>query len=323
MSNNNQPNKSLTYIDRIRGSLYGLAIGDALGVPLEFSRITPKLSYTGLINSEHQLTIQWQFATSKVKPASVSDDTQMTLALLKALVSKNLKYDKDTVIMNYLQFANESSFLGRNTRKLFKGIKTLKGYNTRFKKFYEEIKECQSNGSLMRCSPLALLSDDISDHELSNPNIINESCNHAYLLVLKSIYKGLKKYEIKQLLVKDLEEYKYPKEVNNAVIDSFKSELTRNITGKTKGWVCNTLYIALYAFWNFETIENAMKCVIPIKGSDADTNGAVTGALFGAYLGFSNMISEKFTSENIKILITYTSEIKDLESLLEKLTDLL
>jgi hypothetical protein len=43
--------------------------------------------------------------------------------------------------------------MGKNKANLFKGVKTLKGYQSRFEK--KASIECQSNGSLMRASSIS------------------------------------------------------------------------------------------------------------------------------------------------------------------------
>jgi len=66
--------------DRIRGSLIGEAIGDALGYPVEFlswSNIQNKYGTTGI--TRFDTTQWWSEDTSNNGVAIVSDDTQMTL----------------------------------------------------------------------------------------------------------------------------------------------------------------------------------------------------------------------------------------------------
>ena len=104
---------------------YLVAIGDALGVPYEFSRTTHKIEYSKYLNNT-PFDIQFQFAKTHVPACSVSDDTFMTLALLKALVKNRMRYRKEDVLLEYMNFANNCFMLGRNTRKLLKNIKTNK-----------------------------------------------------------------------------------------------------------------------------------------------------------------------------------------------------
>lgn len=67
-----------------------------------------------------------KFHSLIIKPGSVSDDTKMSLALLRSLLSNDLKYDRDTVLINYMKWANSESMIGRNTRRLLKGVTTVR-----------------------------------------------------------------------------------------------------------------------------------------------------------------------------------------------------
>jgi ADP-ribosyl-[dinitrogen reductase] hydrolase len=298
--------------DKIIGMFYGVALGDALGLPYEFKRISPKIEYSRYINKV-PFAIQFRFAAISVKSCSVSDDTEMTLALLKSIY-KHEKYDKIDVILSYENFANNTNMLGKNTRKLFKGVKTLKGYQNRFLKLEEEEKEnMQSNGSLMRASALVFTKkeDILTDTYLTNPNSVNYYCNLIYVSILKLLLLGKKKEEVKEYVIEESVNEKYPNVVRKVMTDSLGEKDERNISSKNiKGWVCSSLYIALYSFWNFEKFEEAMEFVIlKHPGSDTDTNAAITGALFGAHLGIEEMKKEEYTNKNIESLKETTARI--------------
>lgn len=76
--------------DRIRGSLIGGAIGDALGYPVEFlswSNIQNKYGATGI--TRYDTTQWWSEDTCKNGVAVVSDDTQMTLYTACGILNAN------------------------------------------------------------------------------------------------------------------------------------------------------------------------------------------------------------------------------------------
>ena len=70
--------------DKIRGSLIGGAIGDALGYQIEFKRNIKEKEVTKFINT----------------PAIVSDDTQMTLFTANGALSSGIKGTVDKPINN-------------------------------------------------------------------------------------------------------------------------------------------------------------------------------------------------------------------------------
>jgi ADP-ribosylglycohydrolase len=231
----------------------------------------------------------------------------MTLALLKSIVVQK-KYNTDDVICSYMDFANNINMLGRNTRKLFKGIKTVKGYTNRFYKLTETEKaNMQSNGCLMRATPLVFVDEaDIkTDVYLSNPNTISYYCVYLFVNICKLILNDNKKSKdiIKNYCIQFISNADCPEIVKTMVTDSFASTLIRDISGDIKGWVCTGLYIALYTFWNYDTFEDAMHFVIFNRPrTDTDTNASITGALFGAYLGLDKLQTETHTLENIRLL---------------------
>lgn len=79
---------------RIRGALYGTAVVDALGGPVEFHRrgtFTPVTSYR--FN-----------ATFGLKPGTWTDDTSMMLCLAQSLVDTNGKFVIDDQIRKYVDW---------------------------------------------------------------------------------------------------------------------------------------------------------------------------------------------------------------------------
>src|SRR5438445_10215865 len=78
-------------ISRIKGMLYGVALGDSLGIPHEFYTITPKIEYTGVLNTQ-KLTIRFQFASLEIPGGGIiSDDSEMSIVLLIHIIQNKLK----------------------------------------------------------------------------------------------------------------------------------------------------------------------------------------------------------------------------------------
>lgn len=289
-------------LDKIKGMIYGVSLGDALGLPYEFYTITPKIPYTGKIYNQ-KLTIQFQFVSLEIPPASFTDDTEMSIVLLKHLIQNNLKIQKDKLILEYMNWANIAKMLGKNTRALLKGIKTLKGYNNRISKLTPEQKaSAQSNGSLMRASPLVLTSteDAILDTNITNDNQINRDATLIYQQILKLLLDNKLKKEVMDY-VKNLENDQKISETVRTVIKSSFTDEVKNIGKPLKGWVLSSLYISLKTFWKYDNFESAMEYIITkFPGSDTDTNGAICGALFGCYLGYGRL--ETTQKENIGVI---------------------
>lgn len=124
---------NISYImdaDRIKGALYGVMLGDALGLPHERSGRLD--SYTGILEIIPVINSRFQ-GKRTLALGQVSDDTEMMIVLLKCIIENNLEYDVDMVLINYIEWANTCPFIGTNTRDLFKGISTVNGYIKRFR----------------------------------------------------------------------------------------------------------------------------------------------------------------------------------------------
>lgn len=305
--------------DKIRGMIIGGALGDALGVPHEFicNRDT---KFTGVLEHRGFMITRWQ-GKKELEIGQVSDDTEMTLALLQTIVNDET-YIRENIILAYMEWANSGGWMmGKNTRALLKGVKTIKGYEKRMEKILElpEDQRSQSNGFLMRCSPLALIPEDDSDcliddsfieldASITNPNKVCIECSQIYIKCIKLALQDTDINEIFNTV------YKMSKTMSDEIRDVFRQirkKETRNIR-INKGWCCHGLYCALYVMLNFressredycDRYNRAMEWIINHPGSDTDTNAAIAGSLLGALIGFKELKKNPITKKNIKIMI--------------------
>ena len=293
--------------DRIFGMFYGHAIGDALGSGYEFDQKLLE-NFIGIINVP--VHFNNRFHGKKIGAiGQVTDDMEMTMELCNSINRMN-GYNRNDVLKSYMEFTTYCSFLGRNTKDLFKGVKTIKGYETRWDKIFgqtEESEWTQSNGCLMRASPLIFCSrkDAIVDCSLSNP--------HPYCIESVVVYVYMLKKIIRQDL--DYDKFKAYCEIHaesiyrfcrDAAKEGMKNEFSPDIKldeKKQKGWVFYALYCAIFvAFAPFKTFSDGVNFIIKM-GGDTDTNGCIAGAVLGARFGKKNMMKEKPTKTNIKIIM--------------------
>lgn len=289
-------------LDKIRGMFIGAFLGDGLGYPHEH-KCNKSLIFTGLL--EHKPFYISQYQGRKEYPiGAISDDSDMVLALLRQIILDK-GYNKDNVTLAYLRWANNGNPpMGKNTRALLKGVKTLKGYQKRIDKVLElpVEKRSQSNGSMMRCSPLSLIWDNqcvIDDCCITNPNPVNCDCNLVYITALRLALLGKDPItifnEIKSLAQTD--------EVKEVLLQVENRE-PRNII-ENKGWCLHGLYCAMLTMLTYNNYSEAMKWIIGSNiGSDTDTNACIAGALLGAILGYDNLQKEELTNKNIQILLS-------------------
>ena len=326
--------------DRVRGMFAGLILGDALGAPHEFYKWNRNTIYTGKLEIQPYRQKDARYNKPEERDlyqpiGSVTDDTQMTIALMKCITNDQGKYIRDNVILCYADWTHSGpSDIGKNTRFLFTN-KTVKGYEARVKKRDKEIKEgtmaeSLSNGALMRCTPIALLANwsgaMIEDVNLTNPYDDTRDVNLVYLNVLLSLLHNGSIDDTMNII--DTIRESLHQQVKVAIKDAVESILRldnnesndddRDISGKDKGLSVHALYCALRGLWMIslgytypEIIDWVITQNTETGKGDTDTNAAITGALLGAYFGFDLLMNDETTADNWDILIKAAKEIKD------------
>jgi ADP-ribosyl-[dinitrogen reductase] hydrolase len=304
-------------LDKVRGMLIGVALGDALGVPHEFRY--QNAPYTGKLEHRGKLIFRFQ-GTYNLAISQISDDTELSLTLARSLVV-NHGYHRDHVVQSYLDWANSGQvMMGTNTRELFKGVTTIRGYEARYNnKFSGSLENSsQSNGATMRCSPLAMLSDlsdpsaVLIDCALTNPHPTNLDCNRVYVAAVRLALQGVDPVSI-MVSVATLAQTDAVREVLTQVL----AKTPRDIS-YLKGWCLHGLYCAMWCLLYTKTMAEALDWVIgQHPRSDTDTNAAIAGGLMGALLGYNALVSEPRTAENIAILRACDTRSGDLPRPLE------
>ncbi|SHO52351.1 ADP-ribosylglycohydrolase family protein [Anaerocolumna xylanovorans] len=285
----------LTNRDRILGGLWGLLIGDALGVPYEFNG--PE-NLPGLEQIEYQPPISFVRSHSGVLPGTWSDDGAQALCLLDSLLSCG-KMDINDFASRLLQWYNCGLWAVDN--KVFdvgnQTARALIAYSNG-KPPYESgniIPDGKGNGSLMRVLPLALWHKG-TDEELVNDahlqslvthgHICNQVCCALYCLWARRLLEGHSISEAYSSAVLGLRKI-YSED------SKFYYELEWSIRpdeapiGKGGGFVVDSLRSARMVLAS-DNYEQAVKSAIAL-GDDTDTTAAIAGGLAGIYFGFDNI----------------------------------
>eukprot|EP00931_Biecheleriopsis_adriatica_P001661 TRINITY_DN10208_c0_g1_i1.p1 TRINITY_DN10208_c0_g1~~TRINITY_DN10208_c0_g1_i1.p1 ORF type:complete len:625 (+),score=90.03 TRINITY_DN10208_c0_g1_i1:71-1945(+) len=167
--------------DRCLGALLGLAIGDALGAPLEFSTLRYAAIECRTLGQEDIWEIHPEFAEKRpikneagynyfgLKPGQFTDDTSMALCLADSLlVCRGFQpLDLRLRFLNWWQFGYNSAFKFDTERRQFEWCSSV-GLGGNIGESLSEFKkrqECKTktgnsltsgNGSIMRLSPCAI-----------------------------------------------------------------------------------------------------------------------------------------------------------------------
>lgn len=282
--------------DRYQGSMLGLAVGDALGAPVEF---TKKDSFEKI---EHYR----RGGKFNVEIGEYTDDTAMALCLAQSLIDKNGIDQKDQ-LSKYLKWF-EDGYMSANGRSIGCGKVTLRSL---YRYISKNCSECGNsrltkgagNGSLMRIAPVALFyandiklamkmatKSSLTTHGLP---ICSDAAMYMTGLIIGAI-EGKSKDELLSVtyaekLFSYIENYTFHEEVIALAHGNYKNKSRDNI--EAKGYVINTLESALWAFYNTSTFDEGLILVVNL-GDDADTVGAVYGQLAGAYYGVDSIARE-------------------------------
>jgi ADP-ribosyl-[dinitrogen reductase] hydrolase len=317
--------------DKIKGLLVGAMLGDALGAPHEMHRYIKACGqnyvYTGKL--EFQTCVFNRFRKPNKRFLSVgqiTDDSEMMITITRSLI-RNSGYNEEDMIKSYLNWANNKNTwaMGKNTRKLFKGIKTVKGYDNRFNKI-NNIENMQSNGALMRCAPLALLDNKtaLQDCMLTNPSLVAIDTNRVYLFMIRTILYGKGKKDI----INNISSISQTKEVIDTITCALNSQF-RDIT-VSKGWCLHGIYCSVYCLCHFDNYKDSINYIIGL-GGDTDTNACIVGALLGTYYGYNELYKDN--KSNIDILLQFDTsdsyyntdsiyKLDDLDNVVQQLYDI-
>ena len=287
--------------DRIKGSIIGFIVGDALGVPVEFiDRETLR---------KNKINDMEEFGTHYQPKGTWSDDSSMMLATIDGIINSSLPIiDYVYIMKNFLKWKREGKFtpfdnvfdIGNATSY------ALSRYQNNINSGNEENIICgtgdissNGNGSLMRILPISLLLYFSSYNYTSNEyfdiikNISGMTHSHNYSIIgcyIYSIYVSeLLKENDKFVAYKNLQDIcsniKIDGiEVYDRIIKNDISKLKENDI-KSSGYVVDTLEAVMWSFLTTNTYKDAVLKSVNL-GDDTDTVGAITGGLAGMYYGY-------------------------------------
>lgn len=293
-------------MDKLLGCYVGGILGDALGHPHELRGSVHHSQYTGRLQFPCVKSNRFSKESRSTKVGMISDDTLMENVIIRRILTTGA-LNREGLILDYCDFATSNSWtLGRNTRALFHGIKTVRGYESRYVK--ADLSNNQSNGSLMRAAGLIHLffyypEEQVRelikmDCALSNPSDVNVEINSIYLTLLQMLFNDQPLDEIKDYLSTAAQTEPVKKVIDEVLKYEHYSAI---INGKDKGWVIHAFGCALDSLFLIQnhTYGEVMENILQKKG-DTDTNMKIAGSLIGMFLGYEKLSQNQ--EENIKIL---------------------
>jgi ADP-ribosyl-[dinitrogen reductase] hydrolase len=284
----------------ILSSTFGVAVGDALGVPVEFTRRE--------VLKQNPVTDMRGFGTYHLPPGTWSDDSALTFCLAESLCTG---FDIDQIgdifvkwyYKDYWTATGHVFDIGVGTRqalyKIKNGAKAVQAGGAN--------EDSNGNGSLMRILPLIIYSKDkpISERFELTKQVSSVTHGHIrsvmacfyYLEFAKHLIEGKDKFEIYKDLQKSMPQFFTEVGIDQTEIAHFDRILNQDISKlaeddiQSGGYVIDTLEASLWCLLTTNDYPSAVLKAVNL-GRDTDTTAAVTGGLAGLCYGFEAIPSK-------------------------------
>lgn len=307
----------------VKNGIWGLVVGDALGVPVEFkSRDYLK---------QNPLTDMIGFGAYNQPKGTWSDDSSLALCLADELTKG---FNLQEIGNSFVKWFYENHWtphgkvfdIGISTREAI--IRLENGEKAELAGNWEE--NSNGNGSLMRILPLLFEVQKIKDGKEKYELIkkvssithghIRSCLSCFYYLEMASFLSSEIKYPIidaykvaNHSLLKLAEELEInPKEIElfERVTNGNLAELKENDI-QSSGYVIHTLEASIWCLLTTKSYKEAVLKAINL-GEDTDTTGAVVGGLAGLYYGIQSIPKE---------WIDKIARKRDIDDLTDRLSD--
>jgi len=262
-------------VERARGVAVGAAIGDALGMPLEFGPASPP---DRLVRT---------MRPGRLPAGAFTDDTEMALALAESLLAYRPLDPADLAQRFVAWYRVGPADIGRQTRLVLKRIARGEPWDAAVAAVQAENPWSAGNGSAMRCWPVALahwnnldrlLADSRRQSQVTHPH---PECVAGCAFMNAAIYHLVRGVAPQEAVAQACDDAGLPAALR-AVIQAAPTKGRGDLPNT--GWVRHTLESAVWGLLTTDSFAEAVVQVVNL-GDDADTAGAVAGALAGAAYG--------------------------------------
>lgn len=290
--------------NKVIDALLGVAVGDAVGVPYEFSsrdemQANPTIGMTG-------------HGTYNQPKGTWSDDSSLTFCLAESLING---YDLKDIAEKFIKWVDEAYWtahdevfdVGITTSIAISRLRNIIDDNNLDElikqKYYGDERD-NGNGSLMRIIPLLFLIKEKPIKEqfdivwevsaLTHRHIRSAMSCMIYLKLAEKLIEGKDKIDAytemrseififwNEIDFAEKERVHFEKIIQNDIRETKIEDL------KSGGYVIEVLESSIWFFLNKSSYEETILSIINI-GHDTDTSAAIAGGLAGLYYGVKGM----------------------------------
>jgi ADP-ribosyl-[dinitrogen reductase] hydrolase len=280
---------------RAVGAVMGALVGDAAGGVLEFMGRPPTQQE---VDEAMQMPGGGVF---ELAPGQFTDDGEMTVSLVKALLAAKGAYRPELVAQHYCDWENSRPFdIGMATRAALGIPMAQRESATQMIKLVraqalENNADSKANGSLMRASALGIaacgcteeeaIALALADAQLTHPNPACQHSTAAYVLALRHLM--LKPGDKAGAIVAAQAYLQVQnKEVSDWLVDAVSGNLPPAFP--LAGFVRYGFTYAFHYLHSGASFERAVTETL-LRGGDTDTNACIVGGLMGAYHGLNGL----------------------------------
>ena len=281
----------------IQSALFGVAVGDALGVPYEFKdrEELARNPATGMVGygAHHQPAGTW------------SDDASLAFCLAEAMTQG---FDLNTIARNFVKWEEDAYWtphghvfdIGNATRTAITRLQHgVPAESAGGKTEYDN-----GNGSLMRILPLVFHIKDMPIAErfeqtrkvsaITHGHIRSVIACFYYLEFARHLLQGTDKHAAYSLLKTEIPHFLKDLSTDPSELARFARLLNGDIQHleedeiQSSGYVVHTLEASIWCLLTTETYSEAVLKAVNL-GEDTDTTAAVTGGLAGLLYGYQQI----------------------------------
>ena len=276
--------------DKIKGSIIGLLIGDALGVPYEFH---DPISIPRYDEIEFEPPAYFRRSHVGVPVGTYSDDGAQALILLNTLLECG-KFDATHFAESLVDWYDDG-FMAVGRKVFDVGIQTASSIRE-LKRGVEPLlaggadEYSNGNGSLMRVLPLALwhrgsdlelIADAFDQSSVTHGHLRSKLCCALYCLWARRILQNVENDW--ENAVETLYKIFPENTIENIEFETriFPKDAIYDVKGS--GYVVDSLRVARWANGN-KSYEETVKAAISL-GNDTDTTACIAGGIAGLKFG--------------------------------------